>query len=241
MLINNAGELKIADLGLARETDRGGAAHRSGERMAMGTPDYIAPEQARAESVDIRADIYALGITLYRTVTGRFPFEGEDALTVVRARFEQTPRPAHAVEPRVSREFSRVIEVMMARDREARYPDPSVLIHDLELLAAGRPPEFAGEDAAGRDRALEAARSRDVRTGSFTVVAREGAEHAGASTGPDAPAAAFYRRVLAMFDEDRHADVVRAIDEEGNAHAGTKYAPLLEHLHATSAALGDRT
>jgi serine/threonine-protein kinase len=242
LLIGPDGELKIADLGLARETGQGGYTTREGERVTMGTPDYIAPEQARGDEVDIRADIYSLGITLYRTLTGRFPFTGEDSNAVIRDRFERMPPAVCEVDEGLSEEFTDVIETMMAFSLNERYPDPAVLLHDLELLAEGKPPAYAGTDDSSRSHALEASRGRQLKTGSFTVVSRPRGQHARLADMPlgrEEECAAFYRVVLKLFDEEKYAEAARRIDAEQARFSRTKYAPLLKTLRDASARIAN--
>src|SRR5262249_32162261 len=72
LMVNDQGEVKVADFGLAKGTDIGPGLTQTG--IVVGTPDYIAPEQARGDAIDHRADIYALGCTLFHLVAGRPPY-----------------------------------------------------------------------------------------------------------------------------------------------------------------------
>src|SRR5262245_3586165 len=76
LVLTSRGEVKVTDFGLAKATDIGPGLTQSG--IVVGTPDYIAPEQARGEPLDMRADIYALGCTLYHLVSGNAPYRRED-------------------------------------------------------------------------------------------------------------------------------------------------------------------
>jgi serine/threonine-protein kinase len=136
---------KLCDFGLARQTDRATRLTRTG--MAMGTPHYISPEQARGEAdVDVRSDIYSLGGTLYHMLTGRPPFSGTSAAVIMTRHItEQVPWPQD-VNPRVSDNCCVLIEKMMTKDREERYQTPAELLHDLELVIEGRAPECRTPD-----------------------------------------------------------------------------------------------
>ena len=109
ILISSAGQTKLTDLGLAKgESDL----TITREGTTVGTPQYIAPEQARnPNAADIRSDIYSLGATHYHMVTGRMPFEGETMAEVLtKVLFSRPPLP-EAVRPGVSHGTSRVISV----------------------------------------------------------------------------------------------------------------------------------
>ncbi len=137
------GIAKLADLGMARETEDRARA-RAEKGLTIGTPYYIAPEQIRGhEDIDVRADIYALGATLYHMVTGQppFPYKGIDAVLQAHLTEELTP-PDH-LRPELSSGLGEVVEIMMAKDRKQRYRNPDDLIVDLECLLNGEPPRLA--------------------------------------------------------------------------------------------------
>ncbi len=142
--ISLAGEgiAKLADLGLARQTaDRAGA---KAEKGIVGTPFYIAPEQIKArEDIDVRADIYSLGGTLYHMVTGQPPFPGKTVDVVLKAHLEEELRPPDHLNQSLSSGLGEVVEFMMAKDRRQRYRTPADLIIDLECLLNGDPPKLA--------------------------------------------------------------------------------------------------
>src|SRR5262249_7827908 len=102
----------------------------------VGTPDYIAPEQARdAHAADIRADIYSLGCTLYDLLAGHAPFPEGTAVQKVIAHLERTPRPLTEVRPDVPPELARVVEAMMAKEPAQRYQTPAEVAQALAPFA----------------------------------------------------------------------------------------------------------
>jgi len=140
IMITRDGTAKLADMGLARGVSDVEAAHAEAGR-AYGTPYYISPEQIRGElDIDFRADIYALGATLYHLVTGQVPFQGATPAAVMHKHLKETLVPPDHVNTALSAGIGEVVEVMMAKDRNRRYASTSDLLLDLEAIAAGEPP-----------------------------------------------------------------------------------------------------
>ena len=147
VILTKDGNVKLADLGLARLTaDEKWAMSEAG--MAIGTPYYISPEQVRGQvDVDIRADIYSLGATLYHMVTGRVPYDGETPTDVMRKHVDKniTFTPPDHINTSLSSGLGMVVETMMAKNRENRYRGPDDLILDLKCLLQGDSPMIAGQ------------------------------------------------------------------------------------------------
>jgi serine/threonine-protein kinase len=145
VILTKDGNVKLADLGLARLTsDEKWAMAEAG--MAIGTPYYISPEQVRGQvDVDIRSDIYSLGATLYHMVTGQVPYTGETPSEVMKKHADKNVAliPPDHVNRSLSSGLGVVIETMMAKNREERYKTPDDLILDLKSMAAGDPPMVA--------------------------------------------------------------------------------------------------
>lgn len=134
---------KVLDFGIAKFDD-----HESLTRtgVVMGTPSFMAPEQARGERVDERADVYALGAILYCTLTGRPPFEGEDpAGVVVQVLTGRPPRP-RSLEPTIPPQLEIIIERAMAADPNERFASAA------ELEAALSPFSASAEQVAESSR-----------------------------------------------------------------------------------------
>jgi eukaryotic-like serine/threonine-protein kinase len=147
VILTREGGVKLADLGLARLTDdeKWGLSEAG---MAIGTPYYISPEQVRGQTnVDIRADIYSLGATLYHMVTGRVPYSGETPNEVMRKHVDPnvTMVPPDHINTNLSGGLGMVVETMMAKNREHRYQTPEDLILDLTCLQRGDSPMIAGQ------------------------------------------------------------------------------------------------
>ena len=135
--IHADGSVKLCDLGLAKWVDvPGTAVTQTG--LGMGTPQYVAPEQAvGAADVDIRADLYSLGATLYHAITGRAPFVGGSAADIAARRlFEDVP-PARSVRPSVSPALNRLLKRLLQRAPSDRPDGPAEVVAALERLASG--------------------------------------------------------------------------------------------------------
>ncbi len=140
VMINREGVVKLADMGLARETSDIEAA-RNEQGKAFGTPYYIAPEQIRGEvSIDGRADIYALGATFYHMVAGRVPYEASTPAEVMRKHIKEPLVPPDHINISLSAGIAEVIEVMMAKNKKDRYSNMEELLIDLEAVRDGNPP-----------------------------------------------------------------------------------------------------
>jgi eukaryotic-like serine/threonine-protein kinase len=145
ILITPEGVAKLADMGLARFAED--AESETMDRgLIVGTVFFISPEQIRGEAeIDSRADIYSLGATLYTMMTGKPPFEGTQAREVLVKHLERPPTPLNRMGLQVSDGLSVVVETMLAKSRQDRYPTPGDLAFDLECLASGKPPRLAQE------------------------------------------------------------------------------------------------
>jgi len=180
VMLTKDGNVKLADLGLARPTaDENWAMSEAG--MAIGTPYYISPEQVRGQvDVDIRGDVYSLGATLYHMVTGRVPFPGATPQEVMRKHVDKNVHlePVDHLNTRLSSGVGVVVETMMARNRDNRYRNPDDLILDLKCLLQGETPMIAG----GKSDSLAGLAEGDVsddETGGSPVAEAERVEMAG--------------------------------------------------------------
>jgi serine/threonine-protein kinase len=150
------GRVKVTDFGLAKPVDPGSEPALTAMGVVVGTPDYIAPEQARGEAIDERVDIYALGGTLYFLLTGIPPFRtgkpAEDKYLKVVARHLRNPPPdAMAVNPAGDREIAELARTMMAK-KPAERPSYDALIEQLSDIVGRLDPGSAPLRAIARDR-----------------------------------------------------------------------------------------
>jgi serine/threonine-protein kinase len=130
---------KVSDFGLARRLDEDANLTRSGAQL--GTPSYMAPEQAEGKSHEVgpAADIYALGAILYEMLTGRPPFRAESASETIRQVIYQDPAPPSRLNAKVPRELETICLKCLNKEPERRYDSAAALADDLGRFADGRP------------------------------------------------------------------------------------------------------
>lgn len=137
IMIAKRGAVKLVDFGLAKFY--GGDLNITRPGVAVGTPAYLSPELAQGEPGDFRADMYSLGISAYELLAGQPPFRADSPMNVL-VKHVQDPLPAlQGFCPRAPRELSRILERMLAKLPDERYPSYAALIADFMRLAEARP------------------------------------------------------------------------------------------------------
>jgi eukaryotic-like serine/threonine-protein kinase len=160
VMITRGGLMKLGDFGFVKsKLDK----ELGYEGMVLGTPDYIAPEQAMGkEDVDYRADIYSLGATLYHMLTGRPMYDGTPSKVMLA--HTRTPMPdPRTYRPSLSDEVVNVLNRMLAKDPNARYANINSLFADLEALRDAHTAKAATKYEIGKSsimRALNIEKSR---------------------------------------------------------------------------------
>ena len=129
---------KVLDFGLSRFHGGEGEQNLTKTGIIMGTPSYMAPEQARGQRVDHRADVYGLGTILYTVLTGRAPFQGETPQAIILALLNSEPPRPRSLVPTIPPHLELVIERAMARNPDERYPDMAAFEQALDALPSGR-------------------------------------------------------------------------------------------------------
>jgi serine/threonine protein kinase len=139
VLLTSDGTPKISDFGLARRLDSGAPQTRTGD--ILGTPSYMAPEQARGHQADVGVgiDIYALGAILYELLTSRPPFLAETALETLAQVTECEPLPPDRLQPRVPRDLVVICMKCLEKDPARRYGSAVLLGDDIGRFLAGEP------------------------------------------------------------------------------------------------------
>ncbi len=144
------GRVRIVDFGLARGSEPDAQFTQAG--AVIGTPAYMAPEQASGAAVDARCDLFSLGAVLYRAATGESPFGGKDTLSVLHALATRTPTPPHRLVPSLPRMFSGLVMRLLAKDPADRLQSAREVVDAIEALERGETEEeadaFPPEEAA---------------------------------------------------------------------------------------------
>ncbi len=137
LMVDRAGRVFVMDFGLARAVE--GASQISISGVVVGTPAYMAPEQARGERVDARSDVYSLGMTLYDLMTDARPFAGSNVYEVLRRLQNEEPRPPRALNPRIAKDLETIILKCLEKDAARRYTTAHDLADDLDRFLRGEP------------------------------------------------------------------------------------------------------
>jgi serine/threonine-protein kinase len=138
ILLDAEGRPYVTDFGLARRVDGGGVLTQSG--AIVGTPSYMAPEQARSEkALSVAADVWALGAILYECLTGRPPFQAGSPLDTLLQVLEREPEPLSRLRPGLPRDLEIICLKCLQKDPGKRYASAAALAGDLESYLAGRP------------------------------------------------------------------------------------------------------
>jgi serine/threonine-protein kinase len=183
IMFDEFGQCVVADFGIAKAAS---GQKLTGTGMSIGTPHYMSPEQARAQAIDGRSDIYSLGVVAYQCLTGQVPFDGEDSFAIGYKHI-MDPVPIPTLASAEERRLFEVIRKMLMKDPADRFQDAEELIRALEgqpmLATQPRPstsvsgtrrasiamqptapmPGFAGPTPSGNTPASDSARRAVVR------------------------------------------------------------------------------
>ena len=141
ILVDEAGEPHVIDFGLAKRLESDGESTMVSAASAVGTPSYMAPEQARglSDQITTATDVYGLGTILYALLTGKRPFHAETPLETLRQVIENEPRRPRALDPRVNPDLETICLKCLEKDAKRRYQSARELALDLDRWLAGEP------------------------------------------------------------------------------------------------------
>jgi eukaryotic-like serine/threonine-protein kinase len=133
VLLDEEGQAKVTDFGIARTLDEEGL---TADGRVLGTTDYVSPEQALGQPVTGQSDLYSLGIVLYEMLTGEVPFRGENQVAVAMKHVREQLPDVQRLRPEVSATLAAVVDTATAKRLDERYADDAELIADLEDVLA---------------------------------------------------------------------------------------------------------
>jgi tetratricopeptide (TPR) repeat protein len=220
---------KITDFGLAKHLDSHSDLTRTG--AVLGTPSYMAPEQAAGQSQAIgpATDVYALGAILYDALTGRPPFRGSTVLeTLEQVRYVE-PVPPRRLQPDVPRDLETICLTALAKEPSRRYPSALALAQDLELFCAGEPIRTRREGPLAK--LYRKARRRPLLCVSVVLLLV-----AGAIAGYVGPRAYRDRQVAVTVEEIEDRLQTPELTEEYLGQVEARIGDLEEHLPDRAAA-----
>ena len=128
IMVDAQGRVWVMDFGLARSLETAGMT-RTG--ALMGTPDYMSPEQARADKADARSDLFTLGIIFYELLTGKLPFQAETLMATLLKRTQQKAVPPREIDPSVPQALNDIVVKCLETSPERRYQSVGALLQDL--------------------------------------------------------------------------------------------------------------
>ena len=188
LFLNQRGQLKILDFGLAKVDDGDPGSFRSGSTIglataenltspgtAVGTISYMSPEQARGEEIDRRSDLFSAGSVLYEMVSGKLPFPGKTSAVVFESILNRDPVPLAQLNSQAPEELQRIIEKCLEKNPDVRYQSAAELRVDLKRLKrdtdSGRRALSASSSAGPSNEATSTRRGTDSSASSSVVEA----------------------------------------------------------------------
>jgi predicted Ser/Thr protein kinase len=218
VLVTRQGRVMVTDFGLARDVGGGGTVTASDQ--VMGTPQYLSPEQALAEPLDGRSDLYSLGGTLYTLLTGRPPYQGPSPVSVAlkHTRPEERPEPIRKFVPDVSADVEALVEKLMAKKPADRFQTAEEAVAAIDRIRAGKSTLVT----VSEDKVLTPQRRRRL------LLRGAGAGVAGlfllvlflVLVGPSKAERAYRGAAAARTEEERLLRLREVVDQ----HPGTKWA-----------------
>ena len=146
IMINQAGQIKVADFGIARAFG-GGDDELTQTGSVMGTASYFSPEQAQGKSVDPRSDLYSLGVVLFEMLVGEPPFSGNSPVAIAYKHVQETPARVLARNPMAPAPLDAVVDRLLRKDPAERYPAAEEVRAELSRYRDGLPLVGIGQQA----------------------------------------------------------------------------------------------
>lgn len=236
ILVDASGEPKVLDFGVARLLPSAGWTLETIDGAVLGTPGYMSPEQIETpRDIDVRADVWSLGVLAYEMLSGRLPIDisGLSAVEAVRRVARSEPAPLSRVAPRVRPDLARVVMKALSRDREARYGSAEALLEDLENAISDRP--VSARDGGWAYRAAKLVRRRRAPIAAAAAVLAVGSVIA-------AMQVAAWRRAAVQRDRAIAVNTLLAgMINSASPHFGDRNVLMRDVLVGLEAGLADRS
>ncbi|HJR67918.1 MAG TPA: serine/threonine-protein kinase [Gemmatimonadaceae bacterium] len=162
IMFDDHGNAVVTDFGIARAVTK--YAEQTGTNMVVGTPQYFSPEQARGLPLDGRADLYSLGVTLFKAATGVLPFQGDDWYEIARQHVEDEPPRPRDLNPSLSKGLERIVLRCLEKEPDERFANGEALCTELSHLLPDR-----GEVTSARTLMIPATDTLEQTTGRHPV------------------------------------------------------------------------
>ena len=134
IMLDRQGRAAVMDFGIARSVESGGMTQTG---MLVGTPDYMSPEQVMGEHVDVRSDLFTLGVILYELLTGAMPYKSDTVQASMFKRTRELPKPPIAVDPAIPQALSDITARCLQIDPALRYQSAREILADLQAWRGG--------------------------------------------------------------------------------------------------------
>jgi serine/threonine-protein kinase len=131
IMVDDEDRIKLIDFGIAMKEDARRLTYVT-MTPALGTPDYISPEQVKGQRGDLRSDIYSLGVMMYEMLTGETPYSGSNPLAVMNERLLHDPKPVRKLRPEISPELQEILSRALVREPRQRYATAADMAWELE-------------------------------------------------------------------------------------------------------------
>ena len=168
IMISEQGVVKVMDFGIARALDDS-AATMTQSQGVVGTAQYLSPEQARGETVDMRSDLYSAGCVLYEMLTGRPPFTGDSAVAIAYQHVSEVATPPSTLVPGLPRMWDSICVKAMAKDRQNRYATAAEFKNDILTFMNGGVPVAAAFNPLTDLANVKARKAAEQQDGGATV------------------------------------------------------------------------
>ena len=203
ILLGEDGAIKVVDFGIARALDAGHEGGLTQDGAVMGTATYFSPEQAKGESLDLRSDLYSLGVVLYELVAGKPPFAGDSALATAYKQVNEAPPRLRDLVAEVPLALEAIIAKCLTKNADMRYNNAEQLRDDLRRFINGEPTLAVDEARVRSGKAPLGTANLDQATTMMSSVEGDSASTQMLSRTSVMPAAMTPVETLPDYDNDR--------------------------------------